>query len=172
MTHAVLLGLLQRQQDGGAPVLKNMDLVGAGVEQWQHAAVGVVLDDISKTEPLSLKSLMLIAAGVEQWPYAAVGVALEVIPRTLAQNCGANVIRCAHSRHAPFLGKQTAASTVAAVPAASSIPPPALLPFFSLFRHGQSVSLQLHGAAPPQQDQVYQACFATAGLLISEIRSA
>lgn len=32
-------------------------------------------------------------AGVEQWPYAAVGVALEVIPRTLAQNCGANVIR-------------------------------------------------------------------------------
>jgi T-complex protein 1 subunit gamma len=31
--------------------------------------------------------------GVEQFPYAAVGVALEVIPRTLAQNCGANVIR-------------------------------------------------------------------------------
>ena len=31
--------------------------------------------------------------GVEQWPYRAVGVALEIIPRTLAQNCGANVIR-------------------------------------------------------------------------------
>lgn len=31
--------------------------------------------------------------GVEQGPYRAVGVALEVIPRTLAQNCGANVIR-------------------------------------------------------------------------------
>ena len=31
--------------------------------------------------------------GVEQWPYRAVGVAMEVIPRTLAQNCGANVIR-------------------------------------------------------------------------------
>jgi len=31
--------------------------------------------------------------GVEQWPFRAVGVALEVIPRTLAQNCGANVIR-------------------------------------------------------------------------------
>ena len=31
--------------------------------------------------------------GVEQHPYRAVGVALEVIPRTLAQNCGANVIR-------------------------------------------------------------------------------
>lgn len=30
---------------------------------------------------------------MEQLPYRAVGVALEVIPRTLAQNCGANVIR-------------------------------------------------------------------------------
>lgn len=28
-----------------------------------------------------------------QGPYRAVGAALEVIPRTLAQNCGANVIR-------------------------------------------------------------------------------
>mmetsp|Transcript_19693 Transcript_19693/g.54979 ORF Transcript_19693/g.54979 Transcript_19693/m.54979 type:complete len:554 (-) Transcript_19693:205-1866(-) len=31
--------------------------------------------------------------GIESWPYKAVGVAMEVIPRTLAQNCGANVIR-------------------------------------------------------------------------------
>jgi len=31
--------------------------------------------------------------GMEQGPYRAVGEALEVIPRTLAQNCGANVIR-------------------------------------------------------------------------------
>jgi hypothetical protein len=31
--------------------------------------------------------------GVEAWPYKAAGAALEVIPRTLAQNCGANVIR-------------------------------------------------------------------------------
>lgn len=31
--------------------------------------------------------------GIAKWPYAAVGNALEVIPRTLAQNCGANVIR-------------------------------------------------------------------------------
>jgi len=31
--------------------------------------------------------------GVEQWPYRAVVEALEVIPRTLAQNCGGNVIR-------------------------------------------------------------------------------
>ncbi|KNC48788.1 T-complex protein 1 subunit gamma [Thecamonas trahens ATCC 50062] len=31
--------------------------------------------------------------GIEQWPYRAAAEALEVIPRTLAQNCGANVIR-------------------------------------------------------------------------------
>jgi len=32
-------------------------------------------------------------SGVKQYPYAAVAQALEVIPRTLAQNCGANIIR-------------------------------------------------------------------------------
>lgn len=31
--------------------------------------------------------------GISKWPYAAIAEALEVIPRTLAQNCGANVIR-------------------------------------------------------------------------------
>jgi len=31
--------------------------------------------------------------GISKHPYAAIGTALEVIPRTLAQNCGANVIR-------------------------------------------------------------------------------
>ena len=31
--------------------------------------------------------------GIQRFPYAAVAGALEVIPRTLAQNCGANVIR-------------------------------------------------------------------------------
>lgn len=31
--------------------------------------------------------------GVRQWPYKAVAAALEVIPRTLIQNCGADVIR-------------------------------------------------------------------------------
>jgi len=32
-------------------------------------------------------------AGREAWPYRLAGAALEVIPRTLVQNCGANVIR-------------------------------------------------------------------------------
>lgn len=31
--------------------------------------------------------------GVQQWPYRAVALALEVIPRTIAQNCGAKVVR-------------------------------------------------------------------------------
>lgn len=31
--------------------------------------------------------------GVEQWPFRAVAQALEVIPRTLAQNCGCDVVR-------------------------------------------------------------------------------
>jgi len=31
--------------------------------------------------------------GVEQWPYRAAATALEVIPRTLAENCGADVVR-------------------------------------------------------------------------------
>ncbi len=34
-----------------------------------------------------------LPSGISKWPYAAVAAALEVIPRTLAQNCGANVIR-------------------------------------------------------------------------------
>lgn len=31
--------------------------------------------------------------GIAKYPFAAIGNALEVIPRTLAQNCGANVIK-------------------------------------------------------------------------------
>merc|ERR1719215_1606088 len=31
--------------------------------------------------------------GIAKWPYTAIGGALEIIPRTLAENCGANVVR-------------------------------------------------------------------------------
>jgi len=31
--------------------------------------------------------------GVQQWVYQAVALGLEVIPRTLASNCGANIMR-------------------------------------------------------------------------------
>lgn len=30
---------------------------------------------------------------LKQWPYEAAALAFEAIPRTLAQNCGVNVIR-------------------------------------------------------------------------------
>jgi T-complex protein 1 subunit gamma len=51
--------------------------------------------------------------GVEQWPFLAAASAFEVIPRTLAQNCGCNVVRIVtelRSKHAedskdgPFWG--------------------------------------------------------------------
>lgn len=48
------------------------------------------------TEMAVAQALMQSAAsaeGVAQWPVQAVARAMEVIPRTLAQNCGANVVR-------------------------------------------------------------------------------
>eukprot|EP01038_Epipyxis_sp_PR26KG_P006151 gene6151-8479_t len=42
--------------------------------------------------------------GISKWPYAAVGTAVEVIPRTLAQNCGANVIRLLTDLRTKHLG--------------------------------------------------------------------
>jgi T-complex protein 1 subunit gamma len=51
--------------------------------------------------------------GVQRWPFAAVGAAFEVIPRTLAQNCGAPVVRvltqlrAKHSNDAKAGGKGT-----------------------------------------------------------------
>jgi len=46
-------------------------------------------------------------SGVHQWPYKALASALEVIPRTLAQNCGADVVRVLtelRAKHAPSDG--------------------------------------------------------------------
>ena len=37
--------------------------------------------------------LCLYSLVVQQWPYEAAAIAFEAIPRTLAQNCGVNVIR-------------------------------------------------------------------------------
>jgi len=48
------------------------------------------------TEMAVAQALKVKAAGIEgvaSIPYAAVGEALEIIPQTLAENCGANVIR-------------------------------------------------------------------------------
>jgi len=45
-----------------------------------------VSQELARAGPLEI-------TGVQQWPFVSMGKALEVIPRTLAQNCGANVIR-------------------------------------------------------------------------------
>ena len=45
--------------------------------------------------------------GLYQWPYKALASAIEVIPRTLAQNCGADVVRVLtelRAKHAPSDG--------------------------------------------------------------------
>ncbi|XP_024391525.1 T-complex protein 1 subunit gamma [Physcomitrium patens] len=61
-------------------VLKDAKLVPGG------GASEMAVSSILKKKSMSIE-------GVEQWPYRAVVQALEVIPRTLAQNCGVNVIR-------------------------------------------------------------------------------
>jgi len=45
-------------------------------------------------------------SGVKQWPYTALAQALEVIPRTLAQNCGANIIRLLTAMRAKHVAKE------------------------------------------------------------------
>ncbi|KAG6533296.1 T-complex protein 1 subunit gamma-like [Zingiber officinale] len=41
----------------------------------------------------ALKQKSSSIEGIEKWPYEAAAIAFEAIPRTLAQNCGVNVIR-------------------------------------------------------------------------------
>ncbi|RZC70458.1 hypothetical protein C5167_033573 [Papaver somniferum] len=45
------------------------------------------------TVSATLKQKSSSIAGMEKWPYEAAAIAFEAIPRTLAQNCGVNVIR-------------------------------------------------------------------------------
>ena len=60
-------------------IVEPMLLPGGGATEM---AVATKLMETSKSIP-----------GVAQYPYAALALALEVIPRTLIQNCGANVVR-------------------------------------------------------------------------------
>ncbi|CAL4148845.1 unnamed protein product, partial [Meganyctiphanes norvegica] len=60
-------------------VLEPRLVIGGGAVEM---AVSQALQDKAKS-----------ITGVKQWPYSACAQALEVIPRTLAQNCGANIIR-------------------------------------------------------------------------------
>ena len=49
--------------------------------------------------------------GIAKWPYAAIGSAFEVIPRTLAENCGANVIRLMTDIRTKHLSTTSSTST-------------------------------------------------------------
>jgi T-complex protein 1 subunit gamma len=40
-----------------------------------------------------LNEIATTVEGIHQWPYKALASAIEVIPRTLAQNCGGDVVR-------------------------------------------------------------------------------
>ncbi len=40
-----------------------------------------------------LRKEALAIQGIQKWPFSVVADAMEVIPRTLAQNCGADVVR-------------------------------------------------------------------------------
>ncbi|KAG0487397.1 hypothetical protein HPP92_009492 [Vanilla planifolia] len=61
-------------------ILKNPKLVPGG------GASEMTVSSILKQKSSSIE-------GIEKWPYEAAAVAFEAIPRTLAQNCGVNVIR-------------------------------------------------------------------------------
>ncbi|BBH04064.1 TCP-1/cpn60 chaperonin family protein [Prunus dulcis] len=63
-----------------AKILKNPKLVPGG---------GATELTVSAT----LKQKSSSVEGIEKWPYEAAAIAFEAIPRTLAQNCGVNVIR-------------------------------------------------------------------------------
>jgi len=61
------------------------------------------------TEMAVAQALKVSAAGIEgvaSIPYAAVGEALEIIPQTLAENCGANVIRQVTALRAKHANKE------------------------------------------------------------------
>lgn len=61
-------------------ILKNPKLVpGGGASELTVSA--------------ALKQKSSSVEGIEKWPYEAAAIAFEAIPRTLAQNCGVNVIR-------------------------------------------------------------------------------
>ncbi|KAI5341756.1 hypothetical protein L3X38_009631 [Prunus dulcis] len=45
------------------------------------------------TVSATLKQKSSSVEGIEKWPYEAAAIAFEAIPRTVAQNCGVNVIR-------------------------------------------------------------------------------
>jgi T-complex protein 1 subunit gamma len=75
------------------------------IERNLHDALGVARNVINNPKlvpgggalemelSVRLSKLANTVEGVHQWPYKALAGAIEVIPRTLAQNCGGDVVR-------------------------------------------------------------------------------
>ena len=80
--------------------------------------------------------------------YKAAGTALEIIPRTLLENCGADIIRVQtqlRAKHAggiigAFLSDTAAGGGPRRLPSSSSSPPPAPLPPQAPTRRGASTA--------------------------------
>uniref|UniRef100_A0A2P2HXA0 T-complex protein 1 subunit gamma n=1 Tax=Hirondellea gigas TaxID=1518452 RepID=A0A2P2HXA0_9CRUS len=79
-----LLNEVERNLHDALFVARNMRLSPAVV-----AGGGAIEMALSHALQEKAKSV----SGIKQWPYTALAQALEVIPRTLAQNCGGNIIR-------------------------------------------------------------------------------
>ena len=82
-----VLNEVERNLQDAMQVVKNVVLEpkllpGGGATEM---AISAALTDLARTDAQSL--------GVLQFPVAAVAKAFEVIPRTLAQNCGAKIVR-------------------------------------------------------------------------------
>lgn len=75
------------------------------IERNLHDAMGVARNVLNNPKlvpgggalemelSVRLNKMAMEVEGVHQWPYKALASALEVIPRTLAQNCGGEVVR-------------------------------------------------------------------------------
>lgn len=79
-----LINEIERNLQDALAVARNLRLNPAIV-----AGGGAV--EMAICQALKLKAQKV--SGVKQWPYTGLCQALEVIPRTLAQNCGGNIIR-------------------------------------------------------------------------------
>lgn len=75
---------------GGLGARAGMHVLNRSGGRLEHATPGLLLGPTSAGQAPIFAACDVV---LPQGPYRAVGQALEVIPRTLAQNCGANVIR-------------------------------------------------------------------------------
>nr|GMC58027.1 T-complex protein 1 subunit gamma [Ipomoea batatas] len=74
----------------------DLDAISAAINIIKHPKLvpgGGAVELTVITISAMLKQKSSSVEGIEKWPYEAAPIAFEAIPRTLAQNCGVNVIR-------------------------------------------------------------------------------